>query len=235
MPPASGVVPIPSTLTPSLSSVRSKVGTTEKHADRARQRRRTREDFVRGRRDVVAARGGIRAHRNDHRLAGLTQALHFAQDLLGGEHAATGTVDPQHHGLDAGVVARLAQQIAGALPADGARRLMAVENLARSDDDAHARIGLRLQRLLRAHRGQILAHRDRIERMRVGVLTDERLELLGKLAAALQTRDQAALQRELRGISVQRRERRGALRDVIIERIRRERASARDVGDVGMP
>ena len=53
-------------------------------------------------------------------------------------------IDAQHHRLDGIVVARLAQKVGRAFTADGARRLMAVENLAGRDHDPHLGIGFRL-------------------------------------------------------------------------------------------
>ena len=65
------------------------------------------------------------------------------------------------------VVARLAQQIRGALAADRARRLMAVENLPRGHHDADLGVRFGFQTLLGAHRGQVLIHPDGIEGMGV--------------------------------------------------------------------
>ncbi len=179
---------MPSTLTPSFSRVRWKVGTTENTPIDPVKRGRAGEDLIGGGRNVVAAGRRIAAHGDDDGLAGFAQRLHFAQDLLRGEHAAARAVDAQHHRLDGVVVARLAQQIGGALAADRARRLMAVENLAGGDHDADLGVGFGFQHALGAHRREILIHPDGVEGMRVLVLAHQALQFVGQLAAALQAR-----------------------------------------------
>src|SRR6516165_10458523 len=61
-------------------------------ADRARDGGRARPDLIGRRRDVVAPRSRIAAHRHDDGLARVAQLDELAIDLLGGEHAATGAV-----------------------------------------------------------------------------------------------------------------------------------------------
>ena len=61
---------------------------------------------------------------------------------------------------------------------------------------------LDFKHVLGAHRGEILIHRDGIERMVVFILAHQAFQLVGHLAAALQRRDQAALQRQFGRIAV---------------------------------
>ena len=65
---------------------------------------------------------------------------------------------------------------------------------------------------LGARRREVLAHADRIERMRVLILADRALQVVGDLPAALQRGHQAALQRQFRGVAVDRGQSRGLLR-----------------------
>ncbi len=205
------------------------------HADRARQGGRARENLVRGGGDVVAARRGVGAHGHDHGLTRFAQPLHLAQDELRGEHAAARTVDAQHHRLDRVVVARLAQEVRRAFAADLPGRLMTVEDLARSHHDADPRVGFGFERTLRSRGGEVLAHADRIERMRVGILAHQALHIVGKLAAALERGHQPALQGELGGIAVHRGERRRRFAHVLVERVGSQGARTSDVLTVGVP
>ncbi len=212
---------MPSTLDAELLQAALEGGHHGEHADGSGERRRAREDLIGGGRDVVAARGGVGAHRDHDGLARLAKRLHLAQDLFRREHAAAGAVHAQHHGLDRIVEAGLTQQVRGAFTADRAGRLMSVENLARCDDDAEPRIRLRFEHALGAHRRQVLAHADGVEGMVVGILPDQSFDLVGHLAPALECRHQAALQRKLRGVTAERRQSGGFLRDVLVEGIRR--------------
>ena len=108
--PDSAVVPTPSTVTPTLPSVRSSVGTVENTPMEPVMVLALAKISVGRRCDVVAARGGQVAHRHHDRLAGGADGGHFAIDLLGGHAAAARTVDAQHHRGDVLVLARLAQQ-----------------------------------------------------------------------------------------------------------------------------
>ena len=49
---------------------------------------------------------------------------------------------------------------------------------------------LDFKHVLGAHRGEVLAHADRIEGMRVLILADQALQFVGELAAALERGDQ---------------------------------------------
>ena len=210
-------------------------GNHGEHADGTGQRGGAREYLIRRRGNIVPAGRGVGAHGDDHGLAGFAQGLHLAQDLLRREHAAARTVHAQHHRLHGIVVTRLAQQIGRALAADGPRRLMAVENLPRGDHDAHLGIRFGFQDMLGAYRGQVLTHPDGIEGVRVLVLAHQHLELVGHLPAALQRRDQAALQRQFGRIAADGGQRGRLVRDELIERAGRQRAGARHVLLVGVP
>ena len=199
------------------------------------QRGGAREDLIGGGGYVVAARSRIGAHGHDHGFAGFAQRLHFAKNLLRGEHAAARAVDAQNHRLDRVVVARLAQQIRRAFAADLARRLMAVENLAGRDHDADLGVGFGFQDALGAHRREVLTHSDGIERMGVLILAHQALQLIGDLTAALQRGDQAALQRQLCGVAVHGGQGRGRVGDVLVQRVGGQGARARDILAVRVP
>ena len=82
---------------------------------------------------------------------------------------------------------------------------------------------------------EILAHAYRIERVRVGILAHDALQVLGELAAALQGGDEPTLHRELGSIAVHRGQRRRRFRHVVIERGGSERPCPRHVLTVGVP
>src|SRR5438132_6442367 len=72
------------------------------------------DDLVGRRGDVVPARRGKVAHRGDHLEPPVLACFqHLRVYLLGGYDAPAGTVDAQHHGLDAGVVPEPAQFLDG--------------------------------------------------------------------------------------------------------------------------
>src|SRR5690606_17208587 len=85
--------------------------------------------------DPVAAGCGQGAHGDDHRhhLAGLGD---FVADHLGGKGAAAGAVEPEHQGLELLVLAGGLEQGGEGVAADGALRLVAIEDGAGGDDHA---------------------------------------------------------------------------------------------------
>ena len=125
-------------------------------ADRSGQCRRACENLVGGHGDIVASGRRVRAHGHHHGLACLAQCLNLAKYQLRGEHAPAGTVDAQNHGFHRIVIARLTQQLRGAVAADFARGLMAIEYFAGGNHDADLGVRLPLERALRAHCGEIL-------------------------------------------------------------------------------
>jgi hypothetical protein len=114
-------------------------------------------------------------------------------------------------------------------------RLAAFENLAGRHHDADPRVGPGLEHTLGPDRGQILIHLDRVERVILAVLPHEVFQFVSHFAAALERGHQTTLQRQLRGIAVQRAERRRTLRDVVIQRGGGQRAGVRDVALIGTP
>ena len=94
-------------------------------------------------------------------------------NLFRRHHAAAGAIDPQHDGLHVVIEPRLTNEPRGGCAADGAGRLIAIEDLARGHDYADLRRAGALDLLLRAHDANVVVRRDGVERAALLVLADE--------------------------------------------------------------
>ena len=92
------------------------------------------------------------------------------------------------------VVQRVAQQARERIRADGARRLLAIENLAGRDHDADA-IAIEMQRARRAHGREIVPVRNAAKRVLLLVFADEPFHLILELAPRLEIGHQLLLER----------------------------------------
>src|SRR5581483_4173844 len=194
-------------------------------AYRAGERRRTRPDLVRGRGDVVAARGREITHGDHERLARRAQRLQLPIDLFRSGDTAAGAVYAQHDGLDVLIDPRLPDQLRQRVAADGAGRLPAVRDVAGGDDDTDAGTAIAIvELLLCVDDPRVVFRGNPVEGAGRLVLTDHADQLPLHLQVVHQSGDQLRLQSHFGRISVGAAHGRRQRADVTRDGIRRELA-----------
>jgi hypothetical protein len=163
------------------------------------------------------------------------QRRDLAPDDLAGERAATGTVDPQHDGLDRVVVQRVAQLRRERIGADRAGRLLTRDDLAGGDDHRHRVVRLGLERLLRVDISQIGPVIDADERVRVLVLAGDLDQALLDVGATAQPGDEARIERHLRQVAVRAVQLADDVVRVVLQHVGLDAAGLRHIGLVRRP